>query len=167
MTDIDVAIVGAGPTGLALACELGTGRSQLCGVSSGAPTEPNLTRAFAVHARTLELLDARGLADGSCRAACRCTRVSPAPGATPRSRRSSPSRYPMVLIVPQSGTEQLLEERAARARRARSSAGAEVVGLAPGRRRGAARAAGPGRAAHGDGGLRRRHATARTARCAG
>src|SRR6185503_9432616 len=62
MYDVDVAIVGAGPTGLALAGEL-----RLAGVSCRVlerrTEEPNLTRAFAVHARTLELLDARGLAD--------------------------------------------------------------------------------------------------------
>ena len=58
----DVLVVGAGPTGLMLACELALG-----GVTVRLLEErtdmPNITRAFAVHARTLELLDARGLAD--------------------------------------------------------------------------------------------------------
>ena len=51
-------MVGAGPTGLMLACELALG-----GVKTWSLDErtdmPNITRAFAVHARTLELLDAR------------------------------------------------------------------------------------------------------------
>ena len=58
----DVVVVGAGPTGLMLACELALG-----GVAVRLLEErtdmPNITRAFAVHARTLELLDARGMAD--------------------------------------------------------------------------------------------------------
>ena len=58
----EVLIAGAGPTGLLLAGDL---------AASGVPVailerrdgESNLSRAFAVHARTLEQLDARGLAD--------------------------------------------------------------------------------------------------------
>ena len=59
----EVVVVGAGPTGLMLACELA-----LAGIKVKLLDErtdmPNITRAFAVHARTLELLDARGLAEG-------------------------------------------------------------------------------------------------------
>ena len=62
MATPDVVVVGAGPTGLMLACELALG-----GVKARLLDErtdmPNITRAFAVHARTLELLDARGMAD--------------------------------------------------------------------------------------------------------
>ena len=62
MNDVDVAIVGAGPTGLALAGELALAGVR-CAVYERRAEEPNLTRAFAVHARTLELLNARGMAD--------------------------------------------------------------------------------------------------------
>ncbi|MDP4505333.1 FAD-dependent monooxygenase [Nonomuraea sp. G32] len=44
--------------------------------------ESNLTRAFAIHARTLELLDMRGLADGLTKQGIqvpRCGRISRAP----------------------------------------------------------------------------------------
>ncbi|MFC4009965.1 hypothetical protein ACFOY2_22240 [Nonomuraea purpurea] len=34
-----------------------------CRILEQRAEEPNITRAFAVHARALELLDARGLAD--------------------------------------------------------------------------------------------------------
>ena len=71
-----------GPTGLMLACELA-----LAGVSvprSGAAhrEQPNITRAFAVHARTLELLDARGLADDLLPRGVPVRQIAPAPGAT-------------------------------------------------------------------------------------
>jgi len=58
----DVLVVGAGPTGLMLACELALGGVSVR-VLEESTSAPNITRAFAVHARTLELLDARGLAD--------------------------------------------------------------------------------------------------------
>ena len=72
-----VVIVGAGPTGLALAGELALAGVR-CRVLERRATEPNITRAFAVHARTLELLDARGLADEVCARAYR-SGVAPVP----------------------------------------------------------------------------------------
>ena len=58
----EVVVVGAGPTGLMLACELALAGVS-CRVLERRHRQSNITRAFAVHARTLELLDARGLAD--------------------------------------------------------------------------------------------------------
>ncbi len=58
----EVVVVGAGPTGLMLACELALGGAPVTVLEERAST-PNITRAFAVHARTLELLDGRGLVD--------------------------------------------------------------------------------------------------------
>ena len=110
MTDIDVAIVGAGPTGLALAGELALAGVS-CAVFERRAEEPNLTRAFAVHARTLELLDARGLADRLLPRGVRVNeRVARARARPSTSGSSRP--LPQLLIVPQSGTELLLEERA-------------------------------------------------------
>jgi 2-polyprenyl-6-methoxyphenol hydroxylase-like FAD-dependent oxidoreductase len=126
MEDVDVTIVGAGPTGLALACEL-----RLAGVSCRVlerrTDEPNITRAFAVHARTLELLDARGLGDELVPQGIQVPGVQPAPGAT-LSLTTLPTRYPMVLIVAQSGTEKMLARRA-RELGAQIVTGAEVTGL--------------------------------------
>ncbi|MEJ3744168.1 FAD-dependent monooxygenase [Actinomycetes bacterium KLBMP 9797] len=124
---VDVAIVGAGPTGLALACELRLA-GVTCQVLERRTDEPNITRAFAVHARTLELLDGRGLADRLVPRGQRIQQVQPAPGVAFDLARVD-SRYPMVLLVPQSGTERLLEERA-RELGAEIVRGAEVVGLA-------------------------------------
>ena len=58
----DVVVVGAGPTGLMLACELAM-RGITVHLLEERTETPNITRAFAVHARTLELLDSRGMAE--------------------------------------------------------------------------------------------------------
>jgi 2-polyprenyl-6-methoxyphenol hydroxylase-like FAD-dependent oxidoreductase len=60
--DCQVLVVGAGPTGLVLACELlGRGvRTRIIDKGEGVVLE---TRALGVHARTLEVLDMMGLAD--------------------------------------------------------------------------------------------------------
>ncbi|GAA2213579.1 FAD-dependent monooxygenase [Nonomuraea monospora] len=126
MTETDVIVVGAGPTGLMLACELALAGVR-CRLLERRAEQPNITRAFAVHARTLELLDARGLADDLLAKGVPVDSVAPAPGATLDLRRLA-TRYPMVLIVPQSGTEHLLEERA-RELGVQIVRGAEVVGL--------------------------------------
>ena len=108
----DVLVVGAGPTGLMLACELALG-----GVAVRVLEErtdiPNITRAFAVHARTLELLDARGLADELLTRGVPVYEVAP-PGGRPLNLGELPTRFGMVLIVPQSGTEKVLQTRADR-----------------------------------------------------
>src|SRR4051812_43138017 len=126
MTDVDVVVVGAGPTGLALARELRLA-GVTCRVLERRAAEPNLTRAFAVHARTLELLDARGLAEDVISRGLPVQRISPTPGATVDLTKLR-TRYPMVVMVPQSGTEHVLEERA-RQLGAEIVRGAEVVGL--------------------------------------
>ena len=80
MTDSDVIVVSAVPTGLMLACELAMRGIQVRLVERRAET-PNITRAFAVHARTLELLDCRGLADELLPRGCASSRLPP-----PRAR---------------------------------------------------------------------------------
>ena len=126
MNSTDVVVVGAGPTGLMLACELALAGVS-CRVLERRAEQPNITRAFAVHARTLELLDARGLADELLPLGVPVRQIAPAPGAT-LDLRELDTRYPMILIAPQSGTEHLLE---ARARRLGVDIvyGADVVGL--------------------------------------
>jgi 2-polyprenyl-6-methoxyphenol hydroxylase-like FAD-dependent oxidoreductase len=125
--EVDVAVVGAGPTGLMLACELAM-RGVRVEVLERRTDAPNITRAFAVHARTLELLDARGLAEDVLARGFPIDEVAPVPGATLSLRTSLQTRYPMILMVAQSGTEHVL---AARAERLGVSVvrGAEVVDL--------------------------------------
>lgn len=119
-------MVGAGPTGLMLACELALG-----GVKARLLEErtdmPNITRAFAVHARTLELLDARGLAEDLMPRGVPVYEVAP-PGGLELDLRELPTRFGMVLIVPQSGTERVLQARADELG-VDIVRGAEVVGL--------------------------------------
>lgn len=121
-----VLMVGAGPTGLMLACELALGGVPVTVLEERTST-PNITRAFAVHARTLELLDGRGLVDELLDRGLEVASVAP-PGRATLDLSELPTRFGMVLIVPQSGTEHVLEARAGelgvRVRR-----GAEVVGL--------------------------------------
>ena len=126
MFSTDVIVVGAGPTGLMLACELALAGVR-CRVLERRTEQPNITRAFAVHARTLELLDARGLADEVLLHGVRIPSIAPVPGST-LDLRVLDTRYPMVLIVPQSGTERVLEARAQRLG-VEIVRGCEVVGL--------------------------------------
>ncbi|WP_119729941.1 FAD-dependent monooxygenase [Thermomonospora amylolytica] len=126
MEHAEVLVVGAGPTGLLLAGDLaaaGVG----CVVVERREEESNLSRAFAVHARTLEQLDARGLADEliATGAVVRRLRLF---GETELDLSVLPGRFPYVLITPQYQTERLLEARA-RAYGAEFRPGTEVVAL--------------------------------------
>ena len=103
-------MVGAGPTGLMLACELALGGAK-ARLLEERTDMPNITRAFAVHARTLELLDARGLAEELLPRGVAVHEIAP-PGGTTLDLRELPTRFGMVLIVPQSGTERVLQARA-------------------------------------------------------
>jgi 2-polyprenyl-6-methoxyphenol hydroxylase-like FAD-dependent oxidoreductase len=120
---------GRGPTVLMLACELALAGVH-CRILERRQQESNLTRAFGVHARTLELLDMRGMA--------RHTRLAGPTSAEVRARMGrhslglrlahTDSRFPYVLIVAQARTEVLLEERA-RTPGVDIVMGSEVVGL--------------------------------------
>src|SRR4051812_31939875 len=62
MTERDVLVVGAGPTGLALACSLAR-QGMPCRVVEAEASPVPQSRALAVHARTLELLESLGVAE--------------------------------------------------------------------------------------------------------
>lgn len=122
----NVIVVGAGPTGLMLACELAM-RGVAVTILEERHDIPNITRAFGVHARTLELLDARGMADDLVARGLPVQQISPAPGVVLHMNQLS-SRYPMVLMAPQSLTEHVLTERAT-ALGVEIRYGAEVIGI--------------------------------------
>ena len=121
-----VVVAGAGPTGLLLAGDLATAGIDVTLVERRTE-ESNLTRAFAVHARTLEQLDARGLAEQVIENGntIDCLRVFSRASV---DLRSLPSRFPFVLVTPQYSVERVLEERATRAG-ARILRGLSVRGL--------------------------------------
>ncbi|MDI6103552.1 FAD-dependent monooxygenase [Actinoplanes sp. NEAU-A12] len=121
-----VAIIGAGPTGLLLAGDLARAGIPVTLFERRSETS-NLTRAFGVHARTLELLDARGLADGIVAGGARVERLR----LFDRIRLDLtvlPSRYPFLLITPQFRVEDALAARAREAG-ARIERGARLTGL--------------------------------------
>jgi 2-polyprenyl-6-methoxyphenol hydroxylase-like FAD-dependent oxidoreductase len=115
----DVLIVGAGPTGLLLAGDLAAAGVSVT-VIERREGESNLSRAFAVHARTLEMLDARGLADELIRTGQRLDRLNQFDHEGIDLSRL-PSRFPFTLVTPQYHTERELERRA-------RSVGAEILG---------------------------------------
>src|SRR5215208_5286950 len=124
-----VIVVGAGPTGLMLAGELALAGVP-CRILERREEESNLTRAFGVHARSLAVLDMRGMADELLPQGLRVPEVRPHLGKVRlRLDLNHPeSRFPYVLIVAQASTEHLLEARA-RALGIDIVRGADVVGL--------------------------------------
>jgi 2-polyprenyl-6-methoxyphenol hydroxylase-like FAD-dependent oxidoreductase len=123
---MDVIIVGAGPTGLMLAGDLAAA-GVACTVLERRTDESNLTRAFAVHARTLEELDARGVADELV-ATGKTIDEFRLFGGVQLDLSTLPTRFPYLLITPQYHVERVLRERAERLG-ARFVSGAEVTGL--------------------------------------
>ncbi|MFV2117997.1 FAD-dependent oxidoreductase [Streptomyces sp. Act-28] len=138
--DTDVAVVGAGPTGLLLAGDLAEAGLRVTLVERRPATTGNLTRAFGVHARTLELLDARGLADELAGTGTALTRLRLF-GDLPLDLSRLRSRFPYLLVTPQYEVERLLERRARAAgvefrhgtplRALRQDAGGVTAELAP------------------------------------
>jgi 2-polyprenyl-6-methoxyphenol hydroxylase-like FAD-dependent oxidoreductase len=122
----DVVIVGAGPTGLLLAGDLAAAGVRTT-VLERRGAESNLTRAFALHARTLELLDARGIADAVIATGTVLKRLRLFDRVDVDLSRL-PSKFACLLITPQYNTERVLTERA-HALGAEIVHGAEVVGL--------------------------------------
>jgi 2-polyprenyl-6-methoxyphenol hydroxylase-like FAD-dependent oxidoreductase len=124
-----VVVVGAGPTGLMLAGDLAEAGVPVTVVEKRAH-ESNLTRAFAVHARTLELLDMRGLADELVSQGVQVPEVRPHfdGGEFVFDMRHPDSRFPYVLVLQQARTEALLERRA-RERGVEIVRGADVTDL--------------------------------------
>jgi 2-polyprenyl-6-methoxyphenol hydroxylase-like FAD-dependent oxidoreductase len=113
MFDTDVLVVGAGPTGLALAASL-VARGIATTVVDRAPEGANTSRAAVVNARTLEVLEhldvARRLVKEGVQAPLFTIRDR---GRTliPIDFSDLETEYPYSLMVPQSTTERLLLER--------------------------------------------------------
>lgn len=108
---VDVLVVGAGPTGLTAAGDLARcGRSVV--VLERWPSVNPSSRAFATMARTLEVLDARGLADEVLAEAHRAPGVSIFAGARIDLTHLQ-SEYQFVAVTPQTNVDTALAGYAA------------------------------------------------------
>lgn len=114
-TDLDVLVVGAGPTGLTLAIQL-ISRGVRTRVIDQDPGLPKLSRAIGIQPRTMETLDMMGLADRLLDIGHRGLRTSVYVG----GRRLAgidltyaDSEYAFILHLPQNRTEEVLRSRLA------------------------------------------------------
>lgn len=109
--EFDVLVVGAGPVGLWVACELALAKVNVA-VLERRTAPVTQSRALAIQGRTLEMFALRGLADRFL------SRGRPIPmghfGALDTALDFSvfDTRFPFTLFLPQATTEALLEERA-------------------------------------------------------
>ncbi|MER5961880.1 FAD-dependent monooxygenase [Streptomyces sp. NPDC002057] len=110
-TDTQVLVIGAGPTGLLLAGDLAAAGVDVTLVERRPHGLANMTRAFGVHARTLEQLDARGLADELLTTGTTLGRARLF-GRLDLDLTRLPSRFNHLLVTPQYEVERLLERRA-------------------------------------------------------
>ncbi|MFE9880126.1 FAD-dependent monooxygenase [Streptomyces sp. NPDC005784] len=113
-TPRQVVVVGSGPTGLLLAGDLAAAGVPVTLVERRPHGISNLSRAFVLHARTLEQLDARGLADGLERKGRTLDRIRLFGGLT-LALDTLPSRFNHLLVIPQYEVEEALERRASEA----------------------------------------------------
>jgi 2-polyprenyl-6-methoxyphenol hydroxylase-like FAD-dependent oxidoreductase len=105
-----VLVVGAGPTGLLLAGDLAAAGVPVTVLERRTEQSP-LSKALAVHARSLEMLDARGIADELIRGGQKVSRLVVLGGAD-LDMSGLPTRFPFSLMTPQFKVERLLEQRA-------------------------------------------------------
>jgi 2-polyprenyl-6-methoxyphenol hydroxylase-like FAD-dependent oxidoreductase len=113
MYDTDVLVVGAGPTGLALAASL-VARGIATTVVDRQAAGANTSRAAVVNARTLEVLEGLDVARRLVKEGIQAPRFTIRDHARtliPVDFSVLPTEYPYSLMVPQSTTERLLLER--------------------------------------------------------
>jgi 2-polyprenyl-6-methoxyphenol hydroxylase-like FAD-dependent oxidoreductase len=107
--ETDVVVVGAGPTGLLLAGDLAEAGVRVT-LLERREHGSNVTRAFAVHARTMEELEIRGLAGELAKTGASIRSISVFGGARV-SLAGLSSEFNSLLITPQYQTERVLRER--------------------------------------------------------
>lgn len=112
-TETDVLVVGAGPTGLTLATQLRRYGARVEIIDAN-PTRSETSKALAVHARTLELFQALGVAEEAVARGRKLHGVSVMSNGSRLAHATmdeldSPFAY--ILCLPQPETERLLEAR--------------------------------------------------------
>jgi len=107
---VDALVIGAGPTGLTMACELRRyGLS--CRIVDQAETPAGIPKAVAVQPRTLEVFGIMGLDEEFVAHGHQVHGVNVYGGTQPLAHLKLdgiPTRYPYMLTLPQSETERLL-----------------------------------------------------------
>jgi 3-(3-hydroxy-phenyl)propionate hydroxylase len=106
MAEHAVVIAGGGPTGLMLAAELALAEVDVVIIERRAAPDPDRARAGGLHARTIEVLDQRGVADRFLREG-KAMQIQGF-GRTPLDISDFPSRHNYGLAIPQIQTERLL-----------------------------------------------------------
>lgn len=114
-SETDILIIGGGPTGLTLACALALRGIRFIIIDRN-PLPAQQSRAAAVHARTLEMLEPIGIVDamhdnglpiaiGEVRSRAKVL--------TTISLSGLPTKYSSILMIPQDRTERILNDRLA------------------------------------------------------
>ena len=125
--DVDVTVVGGGPTGVVLASELRLQGVRVVVLERGAePTR--VVRALGLHARSIELLDQRGLLDRFLALGTQYPLGGTFAGISTPTPAGLDTAHAYVLGIPQPTTERLLAEHAT-ALGVEIRRGCDVVGL--------------------------------------
>jgi 2-polyprenyl-6-methoxyphenol hydroxylase-like FAD-dependent oxidoreductase len=114
---LDALVVGAGPVGLTLAAEL-LRHGLRCRIVDKSPAPTDQSRALVVWSRTLELLEKTGLAGRFLEAGFPMHGANIFGGGKRRVHlaiHAEQTHYPRPLAIPQSKTEQILNDHLARA----------------------------------------------------
>ncbi len=109
----DVLVVGAGPVGLLLACELAS-RGVDIRVVDKLPSPTTESRAIVVHARSLEMLERVGVVEELASTGVRITGAELHTDGRTEARiplDTVDSPYPFAVDLPQTDTERILTER--------------------------------------------------------
>lgn len=109
----DVLVVGAGPVGMLMACELARRGLPVRLIDKG-PGPSTTSKALGVMPRTLEIMDIIGLSRQFLVAGQICPNVqiaTPSRTLVSVSFEDLPSAFPFIAMVPQNATEAILAER--------------------------------------------------------